>query len=698
MDNSILMTVKAHLSIKSSLHHSALAISQGISACGTTSDDVYRNSMDFISHATNWAKFTTTATLGVVHRGQTPETLIDLLSSYLPSTDNSSTSPYSEGGALYAIGLAIAAPSAGGSGFGAHEALADIVHPHLGLENSSVSEPRQHGAALAAGLLALGTSDLKTVDLLKTLLYSGSSVPGEAAAIGLGLVLLGDPKEASELLRFATSTPPESCHDKVIRGISIAIALMLAGSGEALARPIIDEMSAPHAHPELRAGAQLAIALSFVTVNGDASSEAIFRLLNTIGSDQNAEVRRSAAIALGFGLLSTPSRLLALADRLLAGSFSPHVRYGICLAIGMGLSNTGNSLAIKILTGLATSDSVDFVRQGALIGLSLVLMNLNLPSTSTSVRRLFEKIATSRNEDPLAKFGAIIAQGIVDAGGKNHRVRLLHTTGQRDWAGIAGAVLFSYYSWSWYPLSHMLCLSLVPSSFIGIVVTDSNFSIRIPELKCSLKIEDPIYATYVPATKKEENIVKNNTSTAVVLSITAKTRARQAAKKSAKSQMDVISIGDNTINNFNIQTEGKGTAADEVNTDNNFNHRHISTPVHVTPELIDMTRIDNTDPSSIEATADAIGGRIALPSVFPTACDEADAMATILPSGSFNNKNASMENNEVKDPSPPSLSIISVDNFSRLLLRHYPFLSFEDPVTKSKCRFQPLISQVLIIV
>ena len=55
-----------------------------------------------LSRATHWAKFTATASIGVIHKGHRKESM-KLLGSYLPSI-GSTGSPYSEGGALYAYG------------------------------------------------------------------------------------------------------------------------------------------------------------------------------------------------------------------------------------------------------------------------------------------------------------------------------------------------------------------------------------------------------------------------------------------------------------------------------------------------------------------------------------------------------------------------------------------------------------------
>lgn len=66
-------------------------------------DTFLRDNLDWMGRASNWAKFTATASIGVVHRGHMKESM-SLLQPYLPQGGVSAL-PYSEGGALYALGL-----------------------------------------------------------------------------------------------------------------------------------------------------------------------------------------------------------------------------------------------------------------------------------------------------------------------------------------------------------------------------------------------------------------------------------------------------------------------------------------------------------------------------------------------------------------------------------------------------------------
>jgi 26S proteasome regulatory subunit N2 len=60
---------------------------------------------EWLGRATNWAKFSATAGLGVIHRGHLQQGRA-LMAPYLPQNGaGGSGSQYSEGGALYALGL-----------------------------------------------------------------------------------------------------------------------------------------------------------------------------------------------------------------------------------------------------------------------------------------------------------------------------------------------------------------------------------------------------------------------------------------------------------------------------------------------------------------------------------------------------------------------------------------------------------------
>jgi 26S proteasome regulatory subunit N2 len=116
-----------------------------------------------------------------------------------------------------------------------------------------------------------------------------------------------------------------------------------------------------------------------------------------------------------------------------------------------------------------TKDSVDFVRQGAFIALGMILVEqseASSPSLATT-RALYTKVVSDKHEDPMARFGAAIGQGLIDAGGRNVTISLQSRAGSRNTSAIVGMVLFCQF-WYWYPLAHCACLAFEPTGIIGL--------------------------------------------------------------------------------------------------------------------------------------------------------------------------------------------------------------------------------------
>nr|GEV08834.1 26S proteasome non-ATPase regulatory subunit 1 homolog A [Tanacetum cinerariifolium] len=104
----------------------------------------------------------------------------------------SGSSPYSEGGALYGLGLIHAI-----HGEGIKQFLRD--NP-----SSTNVEVIKYGACLGLGLATLGTADEDIYDKIKSVLYTNSAVVGEASGISMGLLMVGTAsKKTSEMLVYA---------------------------------------------------------------------------------------------------------------------------------------------------------------------------------------------------------------------------------------------------------------------------------------------------------------------------------------------------------------------------------------------------------------------------------------------------------------------------------------------------------------
>ena len=187
---------------------------------GTTSDIFLRENLEWLGVATNWAKFTATAALGVIHKGYFEQGMT-ILGPYLPQEGGESTiqgAAYSEGGSLYALGLISAGCGSGVVGY-----LRDALKAAQG-------EVVQHGAALGLGVAAMGSNSMDAFEDLKNVLFMDSAVAGEAAGFAMGLVMLGTAAEdpVNEMLVYARETQ----HEKIIRSLAIGVAFIYYGQQE----------------------------------------------------------------------------------------------------------------------------------------------------------------------------------------------------------------------------------------------------------------------------------------------------------------------------------------------------------------------------------------------------------------------------------------------------------------------------------
>jgi len=254
----------------------------------------------------------------------------------------------------------------------------------------------------------------------------------------------------------------QNTHEKIVRAIAIAIAMMCFGQEEnadVYIKCLVD--SKDHV---ARYGGVLAIGMAYA---GTGNNMALKKLLSLAASDVSDDVRRSAVMSMGYLMLNDYDNMFKVIG-LLCVSFNAHVRYGAAMALGIACANTCHPEAIKILEELL-NDNVDFVKQGAAIGLAFVLQQATKahePKVETFKEKLMEKIK-KKSEDALFKWGCIVATGILDAGGRNSVVKLISEARTVKRGAITGMLLFTQY-WYWFPLTQMLSLSLEPTCLIGV--------------------------------------------------------------------------------------------------------------------------------------------------------------------------------------------------------------------------------------
>jgi len=167
-------------------------------------------------------------------------------------------------------------------------------------------------------------------------------------------------------------------------------------------------------------------------------------------------------------------------------------------------------------------DPVDYVRQGALLATSMLLMqscNHGAESRLTEHRKHLQKVISDKHEDTMAKYGAIIASGILDAGGRNMTISLTTKSGNRSMSGIVGMAVFSHF-WFWHPLTLFVSLALTPTAAIGI-----NGELQMPKWKIKSSVPPSTFA-YPPMTSNEKKVEEKLKMTAT-LSTTSKAKKKK---------------------------------------------------------------------------------------------------------------------------------------------------------------------------
>ncbi len=314
--------------------------------------------IDWVAKGSHWAKFNATATLGTIHKTNTTKAM-EILKPYFPGAAGT-PSFYTHGGSLYALGLVHTGDR--------DQSVIDFILSAIKNPSNNSNETLIHGACLGLGLVNLLSSEeeqnLAIYEELKNILFTDSATTGEAAALAIGLTMMSSANEIviQDLITYAHETQ----HEKIIRSIALALALIMCGKEEN-ADTLIQQLCTDQ-DPILRFGGMYMIGLAYVATSNNT---ALRKLLHFAVSDVSDDVRRAAVTNIGLLMLKDFQQVPKIVS-LLAGSFNPHVRYGATLAVGISCAGSCNADALKLLEPM-TNDSTDFVRQGAFIATAMIL-------------------------------------------------------------------------------------------------------------------------------------------------------------------------------------------------------------------------------------------------------------------------------------------------------------------------------------
>lgn len=537
-DIHIMNHVKRSIDHQRSILHTFTVMSSALMYSGTSIDGFLRDNLAWLGKANYWAKFMCTAAVGVIHRGHT-EDAMKVLESYFPQSPIS-VLPFKEAGSLYALGMIY-------SPLGISRSREGIEFIKENLLKYSTTPYMVHGASMGIGLAAIGLQDEQLYDALFTCLSGTNAVGGEAAAVGIGMLMLGS-GNATAIDALRNVAVEDNQKEKIIRGSMMAIALIQLGrenEGLPTATALLESSD-----PWIRLGGCFVLGMAYA---GTQNNEAIQRLLMAAVHDTFDDVRRNAIIMIGFVSSMNPDMCLDMV-KLLIESYNPHVRYGVALALGVAAAGTGNKKVIDALWEMK-DDTVAFVRQGVYIALALVMVQVTEKQNPIvkEYRHLLETKISDAREDLCSKLGCILATGLLDFGGRNCTFSL-HRNQHRVAKSTVGMFLFTQY-WNWYPYVLMISLASHPTCFIGL-----NADLNIPKYQFQCNAPPSLFAL-PKSVQQEKRETKAAGKHAVVLSTTRK--EEKIRQKKSNEQGDAAKEGDKLNADGNEKVE-KADAPEET--------------------------------------------------------------------------------------------------------------------------------------
>jgi 26S proteasome regulatory subunit N2 len=167
-----------------------------------------------------------------------------------------------------------------------------------------------------------------------------------------------------------------------------------------------------------------------------------------------------------------------------------------------------------------------------------------------------EKIILDKHEDTMSKMGAILASGILDAGGRNVTIRLLSKTKHDKITAVVGLAVFSQF-WYWYPLIYFISLAFSPTAFIGL-----NYDLKVPKFEFISNAKPSLFEYPKPTTVPTmASAVKLPTA---VLSTSVKAKARAKKEAEQKASLEKAAGAESSPA---ATTAGKGKASNEKDGD-----------------------------------------------------------------------------------------------------------------------------------
>jgi 26S proteasome regulatory subunit N2 len=308
-------------------------------------------------------------------------------------------------------------------------------------------------------------------------------------------------------------------------------------------------------------------------------------------------------------------------------------------------------------------------------------------------RDKLQKVIGDKHEEVMTRFGAILANGIMDAGGRNSCASLFSNSGVLRRGAAIGFCLFTQ-MWYWFPLIHMFSLTLTPTALIGLtekLKIPKNFSLKSGARPSLFAYPEPLKPP-----KKEEQA----RAATAVLSTAAKAKAlkekKEKEEKDKKKDADVDMDDKASVSN-SVAPGGASTAGAQD---------YVSVAATPGTTVVGSTATESVAASDLASDLMDVDEQARQEAVIAKAsdgADKADAKTAAAGSGSGDKAEApasgdkkdkdkregEKEEEEKKEPEPTEEIL---NNPCRVLKAQMQHISFPKEIDSQPVRYTPLLA------
>lgn len=169
-------------------------------------------------------------------------------------------------------------------------------------------------------------------------------------------------------------------------------------------------------------------------------------------------------------------------------------------------------------------------------------------------RAKLEKIVRDKHEDTMSKMGAIMAAGLIDAGGRNVTIGLRSKSAHDRMTATVGMAVFTQF-WYWYPLVYFISLTFVPTALIGL-----QEDLKIPKFNFVSDCRPSLFAYPPPTPAQAASTVEKAPVAVLSTAGKLKSRVKKDGDDKAGEMEGVVEEKEKEEKGKEVKGKGEGSA------------------------------------------------------------------------------------------------------------------------------------------